>query len=59
MKAGGICMLENGSEVCSCKKIKCIRHGRCQECIAYHNGKNSLPRCKRKEANIWVWLFRR
>lgn len=30
-------MLENGCEVCNCKKTNCIRHGKCKECIEYHN----------------------
>lgn len=46
-------MLENGSEICSCKKTKCVRHGHCKECMEYHAEKNSLPRCKREKTGFW------
>lgn len=49
-------MLENGSEVCSCKKLKCVRHGKCDECIAYHKNKDQLPRCKRPKKSIFNFL---
>ncbi len=43
-------MLENGLEVCSCKKKKCERYGKCTECIAYHktNKRHTAPYCTRK-----------
>lgn len=42
-------MLENGSDVCNCKKTKCVRYGNCIECLEYHNNSKSLPLpyCKR------------
>jgi hypothetical protein len=43
-------MLESGSEICPCQKAQCERHGKCEECIAYHrdNQQQPLPYCKRK-----------
>lgn len=42
-------MLENGLNKCTCKKNKCMRHGKCNECIEYHkNNKHYVPYCKRK-----------
>jgi hypothetical protein len=43
-------MLENGLEECNCRKKKCERYGKCEECIAYHksNKYHALPYCKRK-----------
>jgi hypothetical protein len=42
-------MLENGLEICSCKRTKCPRHGKCDECIEYHkNNKRYPPYCMRK-----------
>ncbi len=43
-------MLENGLEVCNCKKKKCLRYGNCRECLEYHNVNkyHALPFCKRK-----------
>lgn len=45
-------MLENGLEGCNCKKKKCERYGKCNECIAYHktNKRYTEPYCKRKSA---------
>ena len=37
---------------CPCKKIKCERHGKCQECENYHGKKGKLPYCKRKIKKI-------
>lgn len=47
-------MLENGCEVCNCKKTKCIRHGKCKECIEHHNRTKSLspPYCKRPPKKV-------
>lgn len=46
-------MLENGLDKCTCPKTKCIRYGKCKECIEKHKAKNNLPRCKReKKTNI-------
>ena len=59
-------MLENGSNACSCRKKKCVRHGKCNECIEYHKVKNHLPYCKRTKRsflgfltgkNKWFLLF--
>ncbi len=52
-------MLENGSEICNCKKTKCARHGKCKECIEYHNQSRSLPLpyCKRPKKSIVKKLF--
>lgn len=44
-------MLENGLEVCNCKKKNCARHGKCAECLEHHkNNKKHPPYCKRKES---------
>lgn len=54
-------MLENGSDVCNCKKKKCVRHGICTECMNYHNNsaRLSLPYCKRpKKSKIQRMLGR-
>lgn len=52
-------MLENGSDICSCKKKKCERFGKCNECIEYHSNSKSrpLPYCKRQKLNISDKLF--
>lgn len=42
-------MLENGLDKCTCSKLKCVRHGKCSECMAYHMKKDNLPRCKREK----------
>jgi len=36
-------MLENGNKICNCKRKKCVRHGKCSECIEYHKNSKSLP----------------
>lgn len=44
-------MLENGLEVCNCKKKSCERFGKCAECIEYHATKSKRypqPYCKRE-----------
>jgi hypothetical protein len=33
---------------CPCKKKKCERYKKCEECIRYHQDKNGLPYCERK-----------
>ncbi|WP_312106135.1 hypothetical protein [Lachnoclostridium sp.] len=35
---------------CICKRTKCERHGKCEECITHHNEnkKSGLPYCQRK-----------
>lgn len=40
-------LLENGLEICTCRKAKCIRYGKCADCIEHH--KKSLPACKREK----------
>lgn len=50
-------MLENESNICSCKKEKCIRHGKCNECIEYHRKPGRLPYCKRPKFNLFNKLF--
>lgn len=40
-------LLENGLEVCPCKRTQCQRHGKCAECIEHHN-KKLLPACMRE-----------
>lgn len=41
-------MLENGLEVCNCKKKNCVRHGKCAECLEHHRtNKRYPPYCKR------------
>ena len=46
--------LENGSDICSCKKVKCVRHGNCVECLEYHNKSKSrpIPYCKRSKKSV-------
>jgi hypothetical protein len=46
-------------EDCPCRKKKCERHGRCQQCREYHasNGKRP-PYCLRKKS-IWARWFGR
>ncbi len=34
---------------CPCPKVKCERHGKCQECYTYHGAKGKVPRCMRGE----------
>ncbi len=34
--------------VCNCRKKKCPRHGKCEECIAYHKEAKTEPYCLRK-----------
>lgn len=36
---------------CPCKRKKCERHSKCEECIKHHNenSRNGLPYCKRKK----------
>ena len=48
-------MLENGLDKCTCPKNKCVRHGKCQECMEKH--KSSLPRCKRENKSAGKKLF--
>jgi len=45
-------MLENGKEICDCKKIKCERHGKCKECIEYHKNHKRPVYCKRKKRKL-------
>lgn len=44
-------MLANGTDVCSCKNLKCIRRANCKECFEHHKShiNNKLPYCKRPE----------
>ena len=36
---------------CPCKRTKCSRHGRCDECRAYHaSDKRNVPACDRLAA---------
>ncbi len=44
-------MLKNGLEVCTCKKHKCERFGKCDECIEFHktHKRYPLPQCMRKK----------
>ncbi len=39
-------------DTCSCKKVKCKRHGKCEECMAYHCKKDQLPRCKQRKISF-------
>jgi len=50
-------VLENGLDKCTCSKTKCVRHGKCQECIKKHKEKNNLPWCKREKKNIVKKIF--
>lgn len=42
-------LLENGLEICSCKRKKCERFGDCTACISHHktHKRYPLPYCKR------------
>lgn len=42
-KYGGKCMLENENNICYCKRKKCVRHGKCSECIEHHRNSKKLP----------------
>jgi hypothetical protein len=35
-------------EDCPCRKKKCVRHGKCVECVEHHALKNRLPYYLRK-----------
>ena len=48
-------VLENENNVCTCKKRKCVRHGKCSEYIEYH--RNSLPYCKKPKFDLLNKLF--
>jgi hypothetical protein len=37
---------ERGFAECPCPK-KCTLHGECLLCVAYHDRKHALPRCRR------------
>ncbi len=45
-------MLEGDLEKCPCKRKKCERHSKCDECIEHHkeNAQKGLPYCKRKKS---------
>ena len=30
---------------CTCPNTKCVRHGRCCECVAWHRKKGNPPNC--------------
>jgi len=43
-------MMENGLEICTCKRVKCERYGKCAECMEHHKTKkHNEPYCKRKK----------
>lgn len=45
-------MSEEKIKKCSCKRIHCERHGKCEECIEHHSsGKEryKIPYCKRRK----------
>lgn len=42
--------------VCNCPKTKCVRHGNCEQCEAYHRERNNRPYCRR-EKGIFRKLF--
>lgn len=33
------------NSACSCTYTSCVRHGKCCECVQYHQGKNEVPGC--------------
>jgi hypothetical protein len=37
---------------CPCNSKNCLRHGQCQECLAYHEARGELPFCF-KEKTRW------
>jgi hypothetical protein len=41
-------ILENGLDTCTCKRVNCERHGKCEACIEHHKTKRYEPFCKRK-----------
>lgn len=46
-------MLENGSDICNCKKTNCVRHSNCAECIEHHKESKRfpIPYCKWPKRN--------
>ncbi len=42
--------LENGLLSCNCPKKKCVRHGRCAECIEHHKSSRRPPYCKKEKS---------
>ena len=42
-------MLLNGMQECSCKKKKCERHGKCDECVEFHKNGKREPYCMRNK----------
>jgi hypothetical protein len=46
---------------CSCPKEKCERHGKCDECRAYHLGrkKAKLPYCERPDRSLFGAIKKR
>ena len=44
-------MFEGGLEECPCKRKKCERHSKCDECLEHHkeNAHKGLPYCKQKK----------
>lgn len=41
-------MLENGLEACTCKRTRCERFGKCEECVRHHEEHSKHPPyCKR------------
>lgn len=40
-------MLHNGLEECNCKRTKCERFGKCDECLAHHKEKGKPPFCEK------------
>lgn len=37
---------------CPCKRIECVRHGKCEDCISHHREKETKyePYCMRKSS---------
>ena len=43
---------EKGADIradCPCKRTKCSRHGRCDQCLRHHDNKRYPAACKRSE----------
>lgn len=37
---------------CTCPKVKCERHGKCDECRQYHGSRDDRPYCERPKFSL-------
>jgi type IV secretory pathway TrbD component len=45
-------MLLNGKEECNCRKKKCVRHGKCDECVGFHKANKREVYCMREKVKV-------